>query len=142
MRRSWIFTSILLILCLGMALANPLPSELEDIKLPIAIKDRLPNDASRVVFLYGLICTGCPVGIYLDSMKEDKNALVVIPAEMTDNDLANLKRAFALQANIIKGTDACPAFLKDVAYKTGQDDWKANVIIELKKGEVVRILFR
>jgi len=142
MRRAWIFASILLIICLGIALANPSPSNLQDIKLPNAITDCLPKEASQVVFLYGNISVGCPVGFYLDSIKEDKTALIVVPAEMTDIDIANLKRAFALQASIIKGMDSCPAFLKAVAEKERQGDWKANVIIELKNGEIVRILFR
>jgi hypothetical protein len=142
MIRSRIFASVLLILCLAINLAIRFPPNRQDIKLPNVIKDCLPRDASQVVFLYGNISAGCPVGFYLDSIKQDKTALIVVPAEMTDIDVANLKHAFALQASIIKGMDSCSAFLKEVAEKEKKDDWKANVIIELKNGEVVRILFR
>ncbi len=129
--------SIIVLICGQVSLLG-----FEDMRLPSFMKKEIPEGSPCAIFLYGYICVGCPIGFYLDSIKHDKNAVIIVPAEMAANDLENLVRAFALKGKIIRGSEGHVDLLKAVARKKGLDDWKANVILELKGKEIVRILIR
>jgi hypothetical protein len=134
--------AILLIVGVTLTTAPLLPFGVEHIKLPSVIKKEISESSTQAVFLYGYICVGCPIGFYLDSIKRDKSALIVVPAGMTENDLENLVRAFALHGKIMRGTEDHTVFLREVARLKYLEDWKANIVLELKNKEIVRILVR
>lgn len=61
-------------------------------------------DIREAVALYGAsVCGTCPVGRYLQQVREREDILYIVPADYTANDVANLRSGFALRGAVIRG---------------------------------------
>jgi hypothetical protein len=116
--------------------------------LMLSVKDvpgykLLEKETTNIIFLYGYgICDSCPTGQFLESLKNSKNFLVVVPDDYNDNDIQNLKATFNLEGKIIKGGEDTIEFLKNIAGCNKLDNWHNNyhVVLKNKKYESITVL--
>ena len=110
----------------------------EDINLTPDIEEFIDNSTSRVLFLFGIICVGgCPIGNYIQKIKNERNVLYVLPQESTANDIANFKRGLSVKGKIIIATEKNIEFVKLLAKKMEKEDFDWNYILELKDKKII-----
>lgn len=66
---------------------------------------KLISRPSKLVFIDGNPCTGCPSGQFIASLKNQLGAyelVFIVPSDYTENDLSNFKRAFSVDGVFIR----------------------------------------
>ena len=110
----------------------------EDINLTPDIEEFIDNSTSRVLFLFGIICVGgCPIGNYIQKIKNDRNVVYVLPLGNTANDIANFKRGLSIKGKIRIATEKNIEFVKLLAQKKEKEGFKWNFILELKDKKII-----
>ena len=62
----------------------------EDVNLTPDLEELIDDSTSRVLFLFGIICVGgCPIGNYIQKIKNEKNVVYLLPLGYKANDIAN-----------------------------------------------------
>jgi len=112
----------------------------EDIPLSPDIEELIDNSTTRVLFLFGIICVGgCPIGNYIQKIKNETDVVYVLPRECNTNDIANFRRGLSVKGKIVIATEKNIEFVKLLAEKMEKDDFKENFILELKNRKIIDI---
>lgn len=85
-----------------------------------------------IVFLYGShICTSCPNGTFLYSLRDREDIVFIVPGDYTGIDLKNLRSVFLLKGRVIKGNKSTVWLLKNVMRCRGLNIWQKHYFVEL-----------
>ena len=112
----------------------------EDISLTRDIEEFIDDSTSRLLFLFGIICVGgCPIGNYIQKIKNETDVVYVLPLGYNTNDIANFRRGLSIKGKIVIATEKNIEFVKLIAQKMEKDDFKENFILELKNKKIIDI---
>lgn len=112
----------------------------EDISLTPDIEEFIDDSTSRVLFLFGIICVGgCPIGNYIQKIKNETDVVYVLPLGYNTNDTANFRRGLSIKGKIIIATEKNIDFIKLLTQKMEKEDYKENFILELKNKKIIDI---
>ena len=112
----------------------------EDVNLTPDLEELIDDSTSRVLFLFGIICVGgCPIGNYIQKIKNEKNVVYLLPLGYKANDIANFRRGLSVKGKIVIATEKNVEFVKMLAQKMEKEDFKGNFILELKNKKIIDI---
>lgn len=102
--------------------------------LPETITKSIPGNSKDILILYGPgLCSSCPPGHYLGSLKGRTDLLFVVPPEFNEYDIKNLKDVFTIQSQVIKGDEELVKLLKRVRGCKGLETWRMNYHVKTKE---------
>jgi hypothetical protein len=95
----------------------------------------------EVILLYGPgVCGTCHPGRRLLSMKQKSDYTIIVPGSFTDADIYNLKDAFMIKGEVVRGNLEIEEYLKKIASCKELSDWQTNIFLELEKnGNIKKI---
>lgn len=112
----------------------------EDVNLTPDLEELIDDSTSRVLFLFGIICVGgCPIGNYIQKIKNETEVVYVLPLGCGANDIANFRRGLSVKGKIVIATEKNVEFVKMLAQKMEKKDFKENFILELKNKKIIDI---
>ena len=112
----------------------------EDISFTPDIEKFIDDSTSKVLFLFGIICVGgCPIGNYIQKIKNETDVVYVLPLGYNTNDIANFRRGLSIKGKIVIATEKNIEFVKLLAQKMEKEDFKENFILELKNKKIIDI---
>jgi len=112
----------------------------EDISLAPDLEEFVDDSTSRLLFLFGIICVGgCPIGNYIQKIKNETDVVYVLPLGYNTNDIANFRRGLSIKGKIVISTEKNIEFVKLLAQKMEKEDFKENFILELKNKKIFDI---
>jgi len=112
----------------------------EDISLAPDLEEFVDDGTSRLLFLFGIICVGgCPIGNYIQKIKNETDVVYVLPLGYNTNDIANFRRGLSIKGKIVISTEKNIEFVKLLAQKMEKEDFKENFILELKNKKIIDI---
>ena len=112
----------------------------EDIGITPDIEELIDDSTSRVLLLFGIICVGgCPIGNYIQKIKNETDVVYILPLNSTANDIVNFKRGLKVKGKVVIATEKNAEFAKLLAQKMKAEDYTQNFIIELKNKKIIDI---
>ncbi len=94
------------------------------------------NDIRRIIILYGgKICFTCSTGEFIDSLRDTKSILFVVPDDYSDIDIENFRDSFKIEGLIIRGGEHTADFLKNLAGCRREGDWQKNYLLTLNENK-------
>ncbi|GEM_PF-3462976 len=118
------------------------PSTAQKMPLIPELEKIMDAKTTTIVLLYGYICLGCPLGIYIYSVRDRQDTLFVVPSQYKPNEVENLRRAFSLKCRIVKGDDPnIEVFVNKLGEQLKIDKTQRNLILEIKDRTIVKIRY-
>ncbi len=97
------------------------------------------SEEKTILFLYGNLCSVCPSGEYIYSLKDDEAIVLVVPSQFTEYDIENLRNIYSLKGHIVKGGFKARVFLKLLSKCFKIAEKEGNFKVKFKGKRVVNI---
>ena len=121
-------------------LQDVLPGDLSSLKLPPSIEKLIQADTQEIICLYGVVCVGgCPIGEYIQRVKDNARILYVVPPEFSAEDLANFHKFMAAKGRIYQASEEESGFFRDLAKALQLENWENNFIIKLDNRKIQNV---
>jgi hypothetical protein len=106
---------------------------------PVSITQKVKDHNTKIVLLYGLgICGTCPSGQFVSELSEKKNVLYVVPEELSNHEVENLRDAFDIVGEVTRGNDEIVTFLKRGCKCSKLNTWRKNYYAELDENKKLK----
>jgi len=94
-----------------------------------------------VIILYGYgICGTCPSGKFINSIKDKQDVLFIIPPELTNYEIENMKNAFNIKGELIKGDKEIAVYLNKISECKKKYNIRENIFIELNDNGEIKLI--
>jgi hypothetical protein len=106
---------------------------------PASITHKVKIHNTKIALIYGLgICGTCPSGQFISELSKEKNVLYVVPEELSNHEVENLKDAFDIAGAVTRGNEETVTFLKRVSKCSKLNTWRKNFYVELDENKKLK----
>ena len=141
MKRSIILAVILILLTTGISPCIQSKPSFESIALAPELEERLDENTTHVLFLFGIICVGgCPIGNYIQKIKNQEDVVYILPLRSTESDISNFRRGLQVKGKILLANQKNVEFVESLSQIMEVEDGRQNFILVLKNKKVVNVI--